>query len=144
LWALAALFGFAAWAFLSILWGDDKEIAWYGGNRALHCAVEVALFSLPAWPSRSVAQTMGLYFLASEAAFDSLPGTSKPPPVSSEVWSLAKGSAAITTDSQASLIARRWRPRRLASLAVASRIVAVTGWLARRDAHDDARDPGLM
>jgi O-Antigen ligase len=64
LWALAALLGFSAWAFLSILWADDKGIAWDEANRALLYAIVVALFTLPAWSSRSAAQTMGLYSLA--------------------------------------------------------------------------------
>jgi hypothetical protein len=64
LYAIAALFAFAAWAFISILWADDKGVAWDGANRALLYALVVALFALPSWSSRTAAQTLGLYSLA--------------------------------------------------------------------------------
>jgi O-Antigen ligase len=64
LYAIAALFAFAAWAFLSILWADDKGVAWDGANRVLLYALVVALFALPTWSSRNAAQVLGLYSLA--------------------------------------------------------------------------------
>jgi tetratricopeptide (TPR) repeat protein len=64
LYAIGAFLGFAAWAFISILWADDKGVAWEGANRVLLYGIVVALFALPSWSSRSAAQTMGLYSLA--------------------------------------------------------------------------------
>ena len=64
--------------------------------------------------------------IESATAFDSLPGTSKPPPVRCSVCFAAKGSAGTTIATQAARTQRRRRPRTPASRFIASRI----GWLA--------------
>jgi hypothetical protein len=63
-YAIAALLAFVVWAYISILWADDKGISWDGANRALLYAIVVALFALPTWSSRSAAQALGLYSIA--------------------------------------------------------------------------------
>src|ERR1700754_4102652 len=58
------------------------------------------------------------------AASDSLPGTSKPPPVRCSVCLAAKGSASSTIRTQAPTTQRRRRPRKPASLFIESRMSA--------------------
>ena len=48
--AVALLAAYAGWSFLSIIWADQKDVAWDGANRTLVYAIVLALFAL--WPLR--------------------------------------------------------------------------------------------
>jgi O-Antigen ligase len=61
--ALCLLIAFAAWAYLSIAWADDRGAAWDGANRAALYAALFGLFSLWPLPARAaswVLAVMGL------------------------------------------------------------------------------------
>ena len=60
---VALLAAYAAWAYLSITWAENKAIAWDGANRAALYALVLAIFAL--WPldargARMVLATLGL------------------------------------------------------------------------------------
>jgi hypothetical protein len=57
--AVTALFAFAGWCFLSILWADARADAWDGANRTLLYATLYALVALWPWrPSTAVATVL--------------------------------------------------------------------------------------
>ena len=62
--AIALLAAYAGWSYLSIIWADQKDVAWDGANRTLVYAIVLALFAL--WPlrPRAAAAVLGSATLA--------------------------------------------------------------------------------
>ena len=57
--AAAALFAYAAWSYLSILWAGERADAWDGANRTLVLAASFALFALWRLRARTAAWLIG-------------------------------------------------------------------------------------
>lgn len=61
--ALAALGGFVAWNFLSLVWADAPGDAWVGADKALLYAACFAVFALWPWPAVPATLVLGTYGL---------------------------------------------------------------------------------